>query len=246
MWRTLVLWQLLTILLTGCLDHQDGAIRPPQASDSEKGLTSASFPLIQLDGEPNGYGLYTYVIFGSKISENTNFDVDQASKRLNALLEAIDLSAITYEALDKANIPHSQINLFCIPVKKSNKLADLDNFNSELSLLYREIATGALKEDEAFLNKFAITAGPFLVSTQQPLNKVRTPQAVLFADLTSTNISAMKEVVTAYKQKVNDAVSEKGTNKFDPIKLRILSLILDADKNIKLMKDAVADWKTAK
>ena len=237
MWRTLVLWQLLTIFLTGCLDPKDGAIRPPHASDSEKGLTSASFPLIQLDGEPNGYGLYTYVIFGSKISENTNFDV---------LVEAIDLSAITYEALDKANIPHSQINLFCIPVKKSNKLADLDNFNSELSLLYREIATGALKEDEAFLNKFSTTAGPFLVSTQQPLNKVRKPQAVLFADLSSINPSAMKEVVTAYKQKVNDAVAENGTIKFDPIKLRILSLILDADKNIKLMKDAVAEWKTAK
>ena len=248
MLRILFFLPMLFIFLSSCQLNKPMA-EPlgslPKDGDREKGLISRSFPLTRLDEETKGYGLYTYVIFGAKQLDNESPEADPAVKRLGALLEAIDYSQLISDPQTETTIPHSQINLFCIPIKKSNKTANLDNYNAELSLLYRDIAIGALKKETAFLAKFSTSPGPFLVSTQQPLNQVREPQTVLFADLSTTNPLAMREVVSAYKQKVDEAVVSNTTLKFDPIKLRILTLILDADKNIKIMKDAVAAWRPA-
>jgi hypothetical protein len=213
-------------------------------SDNEKGFLSASFALTELDQETKGYGLYTYVIFGAKLEEHGNLS-DAATARLESLLEAVDASTLPSSTLDKTKINNAEINLFCIPVKSAKKIANLDNYNSDLALLYRDIAIGALNQDVTFLNKFSTSPGPFLVSSLQPLNQVRTPQPVLFADLSSTNPVAMKELVVAYKQKISTGVTAKSAQVFDPLKLRILSLILDADKNISFMKDAVAKWTTS-
>ncbi|WP_411727025.1 hypothetical protein [Methyloglobulus sp.] len=230
---------LLIVFISACTSTGITYTRVP---DEEKGLLSASFDMTKLNEEPKGYGLYTYVIFGSKLEEHKDSAPDIASTRLESLLEAIDLTILPRDALDKAKIPNSEINLFCIPVKIAKKLANLENYNSDLALLYRDIAIGTLKNEVTFQNKFSTSVGPFLVSTLQPLNQVRTPQPVLFADLSSTNPSAMKELVAAYKQKSSSGVSANDPQKFEPLKLRILSLILDADKNIKLMKSAVAAW----
>ncbi len=236
MLRTIFCLPLLIAFIPGCILTSIDAKVP----DEEKGLVSASFAMTKLDEEPKGYGLYTYVIYGVKLGEHGESTPDISSSRLESLLEAIYLSTNSSDTLDKSNIPDVETNLFCIPVKAAKKPANLENYNSSLALLYRDIAIGALKSEVAFQNKFATNAGPFLVSTLQPLNQVRTPQPVLFSDLSYTNPSAMKELVAAYKQKVGEGVTANDPQVFDPLKIRILSLILDADKNIKLIKNAVA------
>jgi hypothetical protein len=64
---------------------------------------------------------------------------------------------------------------------------------------------------------------------------------MLFADLSATNPAAMGEVVAVYKQRLSQQVLDQA-EAFQPMRLILLNLILDADNNLKFVKDAVAAW----
>ena len=64
---------------------------------------------------------------------------------------------------------------------------------------------------------------------------------MLFSDLSATNPAAMREVVAAYKQRISQGALDKA-EAFQPLRLALLNLILDANANVKFVREAVAAW----
>lgn len=160
------------------------------------------------------------------------------------MLEAIESSTSTAADLDLALIPKEETNLFNVPAKSAGARPALENYHSELALIYRDMALGALDGNDKFGRLLSSGAGPFLISTLRPLNQVRSPEPLLFADLSAHNPAALREVVAAYKQRINRSAPGK-LESFDPLRLALLTLILDADDHVTLIKNAVADWRDA-
>lgn len=200
--------------------------------------------LLQIDGERPGYGLYTYVLFGRKVGANAPPLPQEDARRYQALLEAIESSTGAAADLEAALIPKEETNLFNIPAKSAAARPDLDNYHSGLALVYRDMALGAFRGNDKFERMLSSGAGPFLISTLRPLNQVRSPEPLLFADLSAHNPAAMREVVAAYKQRINRSAPDT-LESFNPLRLALLNLILDADDHVTLIKNAVADWRDA-
>lgn len=187
--------------------------------------------------------MYTYVLFGRKVGGDAPNLADDVAERYQALLEAIESTTPAESTLEAAKIPREETNLFCIPAKVSGGRPTVENYNSDLAFTYRSVAVGGVAKDERFSKKLAGNAGPFLVSTLHPLNQVGSPGPMLFAHLSSHNPAAMREVINRYKQRVARGLPD-ASESFSSLRLAILNLIVDADDNIKLVKDAMAAWRS--
>lgn len=220
--------------------------KPPAMANGHppKLLHHAYDLLSQFNSERQGYGMYTYVLFGHKVGADSPPLPHDVAQRYQALLEAIESSTSTAVDLEAAFIPKEETNLFCIPVTLAAARPTLDNYGSALALIYRSVALGGITGDARFREKLSSGAGPFLISSLRPLNQVRSAEPMLFADLSTHNPAAMREVVAAYKQRINRSVPDK-VESFDPLRLALLTMILDADDHVKLVKEAVADWRDA-
>jgi len=159
--------------------------------------------LTKFDGEQQGYGMYTYVLFGRNVGTEAPALPRDVATRYQALLDAIESFTATRDAAKQADIPKQTINLFYIPVKDTARRPTLDSYNSTLATVYLSVARGGIAADRRFAPKIDTGAGPFLISSLRPLNQVRTPAPMLFADLSATNPAAMGEVVAAYKQRLS-------------------------------------------
>jgi peptidoglycan-associated lipoprotein len=201
--------------------------------------------LTKFDGERQGYGMYTYVLFGRKVGRNAPALPEDVANRYRALLEAIESSTGPADLLKMAEVPKKKTNLFCVLGRRAdpNSRLTLDNYNSDLATMYRIVAQGGIAADTGFSQRLATGPGPFLISSLQPLNQVRTPGPMLFSDLSATNPAAMREVVAAYKQRLSNAALDRAET-FQPLRLALLNLILDADDYVRLVKDAVAAWRS--
>lgn len=216
---------------------------PAMANGHEPPIRHHAYDLLlQIDGERPGYGLYTYVLFGRKVGADAPSLPHDVAQRYQALLEAIESSTSTAGDLEAAFIPKEETNLFNIPAKSADARPALDSYHSGLALTYRSLALGALRGHDKFGRLLSGGAGPFLISTLRPLNQVRSPEPLLFADLSAHNPAAMRELVAAYKQRINRSAPGK-LELFEPLRLALLTLILDANDHVTLIKDAVADWR---
>ncbi len=193
--------------------------------------------LPQRAGEPRGFAVYTYVLFGADVATSTSTGIE--ATRYQALLDAIAASVHSLQASGLA-APKSRTNLFCIPSKSSGSKPSLANYNFVLASDLLVFARGTLPKSDNFWAKLG-NPGPILISTvQQTLESTAPGQPILFADLSRANPSAMDEVVAAYTLKLQQA-PPKGPEVFAPIRLALLSLILDANDNVPGVKKAYAD-----
>jgi hypothetical protein len=204
-------------------------------------LHHAYIPITRLDGEHQGYGMYTYVLFGNRVGEDAPTLAREVVQRYVSLLEAIESSISSAAALEEAKVPEQRINVFCIPSKLAYRRPTLDNYNSDLALTYRSVAMGGFISNEKFLRRLSTAPGPFLISTLHPLNQIRRPEPMLLADLSAHNPKAMREVVAMYKERLDFFVPEY-VELFEPLRLELLTLILDADENVTLVREAVSAW----
>lgn len=198
--------------------------------------------LLTLDAEPPGYAMYTYVLFGRRVGVDAPPLSHDTAQRYQALLDAIGSSTNTADELLAASIPKDETNLFSIPAVSAAALPSLHNYGSGLAMQYRSMALGTLRDEMKFWEILSHRPGPFLVSVLRPLNHIRSPEPLLFTDLSTHNPAAMREVVAAYKQRINRRVPDK-VEAFKSLRLDLLTLILDADDHVTLIKDAVADWR---
>lgn len=222
----------------------DGAPPPamPNGHAPDKVLHHAYDLLSRFDSERPDYGMYTYVLFGYKVGAHAPPLPHDVAQRYKALLEAIESSTGTAADLEAALIPKAETNLFCIPATSTAGRPTLDNYDAALALTYRSVALGGIPGDAAFRARLSTAAGPFLVSSLRPLNRIRSAEPMLFADLSAHNPAAMREVVAAYKQRINRSVPDRAES-FESLRLDLLTLVLDADDHVKLIKEAVADWR---
>jgi hypothetical protein len=247
----LVLFFFLVSFLSGCaakksqVDIGIGVISEKEAValiNTKTALRHDAYGLIiDIDNEPCGYGMYTYVLFGSRVYENGSTLPDEVVQRYQSLLAAIESSTATAATLEEANASRSQTNLFCIPAMSSSKRPILANYNFDVAFKFRSVAMGGSVSMDRHLARFSTAPGPFLISSLHPLNQIRSPEPMLLADLSRHNPEAMREVISAYKERLNLSVPER-VEIFEPFLLKLLTLILDADQNVMLVREAVAAW----
>lgn len=221
--------------------------RPPEAANGgHQPPTFHVWDTLKAPGtERPGYGLYTYVLFGRRLGGEPPPD-ETVRERYARLLAAIVGS--TPSASEGAALAREETNLFYIPARLAGAAdrPSLANYDSGLALSYKESLTRVMRADPEAVVRLRSRAGPFLVSVPEPLPASSAAPAsdspVLYADLSDMNPAAMDEVVAAYKQRLSSATTPE-TGRFSSLRLTLLSLILDADSNVRLIRVAVADWQ---
>lgn len=162
-----------------------------------------------IEGESSGYGAYTYVLFGRRMSNRLSSQVKQ---RYEALLDAI-ISTTAHRIEIDEDIPSKKVNLFCIPGKKAleggidlsgfneymEEFSALDNYASSLAYKYLSKAGNGAFLREEILNQIKYSPGPFLLTTVKPLLELRTYSPMLFVDLSRFHPDTFVEIVTNYK-----------------------------------------------
>jgi hypothetical protein len=193
----------------------------------------------EIDSEPHGYGMYTYVL-SSNLANTTQPGTDDVQKRYDALLKAIASSASSRAALSAAGVPAGETNLFCVPSNTASASAapSLTNFNPDLAVKYRLLVERQLASD-AIHRSLENHSGPFLVSSLSRLTQAGPGAPILFADLSDTHPGAMQEVVNVYKQRISEARVERAET-FKPFKLALLNIILNGNDYVQIEKVAIA------
>jgi hypothetical protein len=230
---TLGLWA----IVAGCpqrpLTRQGQATRTPEFHTWDL--------LTRMNAEQNGYAMYTYVLFGRRLDIPGGIQA-ATRQRYESLLDAIVGS--TLKQSEARNLPREETNDFYIPSFAAGEKPSLANYDVSLSLRYLA-AIGILlsSENPRLAERLTTEPGPFLVSTLKPIGQIRTEKApLLYADLSSTNDAAMPEIIAAYKTRLAQT-TVSGMERFAPLRLALLNLILDTDQNLRLVKVAVAQWQ---
>jgi hypothetical protein len=193
----------------------------------------------EIDTEPSGYGMYTYVLSGNVTGTGQPASGD-VQRRYDALLQAIVARTSSVAALTAAAIPRKETNVFCIPAKAGTSFdtPSLQNYGSQLAIIYRLLVEKQLASETVRRN-LENHMGPFLVSSLTRLNQARSGAPILFADLSNTHPDAIQEVVDVYKQRVSQAPIDK-TEVFKPFKLALLNVILNGNDYVQIEKVAIA------
>jgi hypothetical protein len=176
----------------------------------------------------------TYVLFSDNLSHSLykNTQKYKRYEKVLSLIQEVQKSTLEEISLDE-NI--GEINQFILFGKDKfnydNKLT-IDDYNYKLSNKVREILQKKLKE-------FSFKGeGPFLVTTID--NPIKDDNiSCLCIDLAEFNNSAINEIINSYKQRLID----KGNSKFtflEKLRNKLLSLITNANNNIRITKTAVA------
>jgi hypothetical protein len=196
--------------------------------------------LTEEGAEKTGYAMYTYVLFGRRLDNITTLNSEILNRYQN-LLEAIIAS--TPSAIEAREWPKELSNIFYIPGIKAyiGSFSLLNNYNSSLAMSYI-VALSKVIEDSELQQRITMRPGPFLISMLYPLKQLNNNGVVmLYADLSESNPAAIKEIVNTYKRHIiNRTIDE--VERFNPLRLAILNLILNVDDNLKIVKVALADW----
>lgn len=232
---------LITIYITACPSMP----RPDTTRGSQQTPDLPRFHvwdlLKQEGGEVVGYGMYTYVLFGLRVDRLTSINY-QIIKRYENLLDAITRSTPT---VDEARTAMKKSNIFYLP---SNVPDVSDGFyfgyyNSSLAMSYISRLANMIKDDIRLVERFTNRPGPFLISTLHPLGVITEDEfPLLYADLSVSNPAAMNEIVSAYKRQIRTETID-GLERFHPLRLRLLNLILNADDDLKIVRVEAAEWK---
>jgi hypothetical protein len=187
------------------------------------------------------FGMYTYVLFGSDVLQMTAAD-PLVYKRYESLLKEIT-GIWQYEQFSEV-LKKEDVNLFCVPVKSTSNEGrpKVSFYNFDLARLYLARLGGALIADKETALRFLTKPGPFLVSTLSPIPELKSEENyLLYSDLSEMNPSAMSEIVKAYRQRVHSRAIAS-SEPFHPFRVRLLSIILDADNNVGLVKASIISW----
>jgi len=186
-------------------------------------------------------GLYTLVLFSRRMDNPSGLD-EQTAERYQAVLHAIGgIEGLDTET-DSAGAAATHI--FYIPGRErvTDSAALAANYNPELAFAYLRKVRTLLVDHRRIRRRLTSHPGPFFISFSQITleNPVR-ERPVMYADLTRTNPAAMREVVKAYKLKVVSAAPET-VERFNPLRLRFLSVVLNIDDNLRLVRSALGSW----
>ena len=215
----------------------------PGMRDGEPGVSRHAWDfLTRMDGEDEGFGMYTYVLFARRVDHaGLAADVEERYEKVLAAIAGTTLNLPELGELEPRE--KRTTNLLYVPALAPGREPTLANYNSPLALRYlAEIGRMCRERSPEIAERFDRRPGPFLISLAQPVGEVGTEDVnLLYADLSTTNPVAMRDVVTAYKARLaRDAVNED--EKFTSLRLSLLNLILNADDNLRLVKVAMAEW----
>lgn len=243
--RTVSYIIILTLMSLAILDcaQQPGPKHPPGTRQGEKGTPPSLHAwelLTEMDSEKADFALYTYVLFGRRLDIQASIESD-TRVRYQSLLDAIVVSTPRTSETDK--IPREETNIFYIPAVAAGKEPSLNNYDTILAMRYVRMLSKLVKIDNPKLSaRLTTNPGPFLISTLMPVGEIGTDQTeLLYTDLSATNPAAMAEVVAAYKQRIISR-SVNRAERFWPLRLALLNIVLNADDNVKLVKAALAEW----
>ncbi len=197
------------------------------------------------------YKMYTYALFNGAIkSGNLRYDERQALLRLGRLLETIGRSE------DLATAPENQVrtrqdtNVFLIPSDAPNlTAAKVERYSLGLSRQYLDYFSKALSANQG-LHKRLRKNGPFLLSTLKPIGEILKlnadgsfqvdhSQPILLVDMSNAHEKSVAEIVRTFKNHVADAPMTD-TTAFEPLRLKLVSLLLKLNDAIPLVSNAVA------
>lgn len=196
--------------------------------------------LAQEGNETLNYEMYTYVLFGRRVKSLSAQD-PEISLRYEYLLNAITVSTDT---VGEARTSRAESNIFYIPSKKTfrDKTFRLADYDSSLARIYISRLSVMIKEDNKLTERFTMKPGPFLVSTLYPLGRITQGNfPLLYADLSEANPAAITEIVQAYKRHISKETVDD-IERFNPLRLMLLSWFLNSDDDLKIVRVAAADW----
>lgn len=193
--------------------------------------------LTDMFAEKEGYGMYTYVLFGRRLKPAAG--LGQATRdRYESLLKAIHASTLTVSEMGEFD--KQGANIILIPATAMVNEPSIRNYHSVLAKRYIALLSGLVQDTEpALSDRLTTRQGPFLISTPIPMGAMEPEKTVfLYADLSTTNSAAMSEIVAAYKRRLKKGVGD--VEQFRSLRLSLLALILEVDDNIKIVKTAMA------
>jgi hypothetical protein len=190
-----------------------------------------------------GYAVYTYVLFNSNQSDAGSPE----GKRYDGILRAVLQDVKTQETGVAAGWPKDETNIFCIPfVTRSPKKAEvLAKYDFDLSQKYLAVLQGAVKNNKDLFKRLEQRPGPFLISLYEPLPRLQGKAAtkMLYLDLTDMPTDGMRQVLDAYKQRL-DADPLKNVEKLkESLKITLMKYALLLDENLKIVDVAFARFK---
>ena len=233
-------------------DHPEemiNALPPTHAGTPPPPTDHAWRPFSDAGDEAEGYAMYTYVLFGAALDDSLPAPV---LERYRAVLSAIigetstveeALGTVTDEEERARRL--AELNVFLIPAGRTPEYAgDLEAYDAPLARRYlSELARLQRRhggEGRALLD----SPGPFFVSVAWPLRRAAVAEGgyLLFADLSTLNPAAVRELVHAYKGWLIDP-SRGEEERFASLRLKLLDALLDADDLLTLIRTAAADWR---
>ncbi len=234
---------------------------PPPMREFNPTLSSATVeyhvwqPLTQLPAaawRSPRYKMYTYVLFnGAAYRPKLNYDERQALQRLGKLLDTIGHSEDFAGTTENQTRNRQATNVFLIPANAAGIAnAQLENYNIGVSRQYLEYFNSALSNNKP-LHKQLRKSGPFLLATLKPIGEILKvsadgtsyqidrSQPILLVNMTGAHEKSVAEVVRTFKNHVAD-VPLSGTTAFEPLRLKLVSMLLKLNDAIPIVNNAVA------
>ena len=176
--------------------------------------------LSSFGAEPEDYATYSYVLTGrnggSKYIDLVNY-IQESTASANEMAESI---------------PPEELNIFLIPSVGTDDTSHKPDYESSRKLLAVLSARTKLNFDRP---------GPYIITTYQPISKIKKGADVdmLYVDMTNINQGAAKELVRMYKKTV---LKKKlnGMDKLYSLRLAFLNLAFMTEESIGFAKTASA------
>ncbi len=198
------------------------------------------------DHQPDGYGMYTYVLMRKHLRMEDRNTLHE--KRLRALLKHITAEL---DPVKEARQEKKYYNLFLYPSQLPEFKPDVSfirqydfDFSKEIveqivSLL-RQPGFNENPEATALLSKLINHDGPFLISMIRPYNMTSDAELLFFADLSGFNPIAIEPIVDEYKKQMRTDGS--GVEEFESIRLNILDALLILGKSTEQIHESAVEF----
>lgn len=199
---------LLVCGLYGCVAHSP-SIQIPRAHPSA--LYNATQTITDLGQEKLNASLYTYVLFNRQTSGRACLH-DECYASLCCLLESLRFNEPDIDELEDIDAYLASINIFVIPVNAGGDIV-YENYSSALSMrILRKLTLLTPSGGNAALYALLDQPGPFLVTTDAPLECPGSNPAIFIADLSRLHHNAMTRVMGEYKKALHKGIPYDVTN----------------------------------
>lgn len=206
---------------------------------------------VQASWRGQRYPMYTYVLYNGPANRGKlGYDERQALARLKSLLDTVGRNEDLASTPENLASSPQNTNLFLIPATApAATVANLDNYSLPVARAYLSTFNQALARNQS-LHKRLRKYGPFLLSTLKPIGEIVQVQAdgsaridsnqpILLVDMSSAHEKSVAEIVRTFKNHVADKPMTD-THAFDPLRLRLISVLLKLNEAIPLVSNAVA------